>query len=576
MKQPNSKKHRRANRDETAYLYERLSRDDNLEGESYSIQNQKKLLSKVAKEKGYANLVHFEDDGISGVTMNRPGFIKMMNGLEAGKAAAVFVKDLSRLGRNYIEVGRLMEDYFPENDIRLVAVSDNIDTDEGDNDLTPIRNLFNEWYARDISKKCRLSNKIRGTSGKPLGQPPYGYKKDPEDDKHWLVDDEAAAIVRRIFQMVLNGYGTEQVADRLTRDMVLTPRYYWKEKGIKRAGKDCDRPPHRWNTSTVIKILTTEEYCGDVINFKTFTKSYKNKKRRENDPENWVVFRDVNEAIVERESWKLVQQRRGTMRKCKPKDEEPHIFGGILVCADCGRNLHYHFNQRNHDIKYFVCSNYKGNRGTCQSTHYVRLEFLERVVLGEIRRLTRYVTKNEAEFEQAIAGYALDAVEAAQKQKKRELAALRRRDDELSALFDKALAGNMAGTISDARFKEASDRYDTEQADVRQRIKALEKELDKEKDRALTTDAFVAIVRRYTRARKLTARMLNELVERIEVHHAEKVDGVHVQRITIHYNCIGTVDIPDELDLPAPEVMMNTRKGVVAYEPGKAGEQIAG
>ncbi len=260
----------------------------------------------------------------------------------------------------------------------------------------------------------------------------------------------------------------------------------------------------------------------------------------------------------------------------KPNEEEPHIFGGILVCADCGRNLHYHFNQRNHDIKYFVCSNYKGNRGTCQSTHYVRLDFLERVVLGEIRRLTRYVTQNEAKFEQAMAGYALDVREAEQRQKKRDLAALRRRDDELSALFDKALAGNMAGTISDVRFKEASDRYDTEQAEVRQNIRVLEKELEKERDRALTTDGFLAIVRKYTRARKLTPRMLNELVERIEVSHAEKVDGVHVQRITIHYNCIGTIDIPAELELPVPDVVVNTRKGVmVAYEPGKAVEQIA-
>ena len=226
-----------------AFLYERLSRDDNLEGESYSIGNQKKLLAKVAKEKGYTNLVHFLDDGISGVTMDRPGFVEMICQLEQGKAAAVFVKDLSRLGRNYIEVGRLTEEFFPDHDIRLVAVSDNIDTAEGENELAPIRNLFNEWYARDISKKRRISNKIKGNAGEPMGQPPYGYIKDPNDPKHWIVDDEAARVVRRVYSMTLEGFGTEQIAAQLEKDDVLTPRAYWLTKGIKRPGKGKQQPP---------------------------------------------------------------------------------------------------------------------------------------------------------------------------------------------------------------------------------------------------------------------------------------------------------------------------------------------
>ena len=239
MKQSNNKK----SRDVTAFLYERLSRDDNLEGESYSIGNQKKLLAKVAKEKGYTNLVHFLDDGISGVTMDRPGFVEMICQLEQGKAAAVFVKDLSRLGRNYIEVGRLTEEFFPDHDIRLVAVSDNIDTAEGENELAPIRNLFNEWYARDISKKRRISNKIKGNAGEPMGQPPYGYIKDPNDPKHWIVDDEAAQVVRRVYSMTLEGFGTEQIAAQLEKDDVLTPRAYWLTKGIKRPGKGKQQPP---------------------------------------------------------------------------------------------------------------------------------------------------------------------------------------------------------------------------------------------------------------------------------------------------------------------------------------------
>ena len=322
MKQSNNKK----SRDVTAFLYERLSRDDNLEGESYSIGNQKKLLAKVAKEKGYTNLVHFLDDGISGVTMDRPGFVEMICQLEQGKAAAVFVKDLSRLGRNYIEVGRLTEEFFPNHDIRLVAVSDNIDTAEGENELAPIRNLFNEWYARDISKKRRISNKIKGNAGEPMGQPPYGYIKDPNDPKHWIVDDEAAQVVRRVYSMTLEGFGTEQIAAQLEKDDVLTPRAYWLTKGIKRPGKGKQQPPTKWNSSTITKILSLQEYCGDILNFKTYSKSYKNKKRIDNDRENWVVFQDVHEAIIERAVYEQVQQKRGKIVSAAPTMENTICF----------------------------------------------------------------------------------------------------------------------------------------------------------------------------------------------------------------------------------------------------------
>lgn len=361
MKQSNNKK----SRDVTAFLYERLSRDDNLEGESYSIGNQKKLLTKVAKEKGYTNLVHFLDDGISGVTMDRPGFVEMIQQLEQGKAAAAFVKDLSRLGRNYIEVGRLTEEFFPERDIRLVAVSDNIDTAEGDNELAPIRNLFNEWYARDISKKRRISNKIKGNAGEPMGQPPYGYMKDPDNPKRWIVDDEAAQVVKHIYGMTLDGMGTEQIASQLEREEILTPRAYWLKKGVKRPGKGKQQPPTKWNSSTITKILSLQEYCGDILNFKTYSKSYKNKKRIENDRENWVVFKDVHEPIIDRAVWEQVQQKRGKVRKRRTNEGEKNMFSGLLVCADCGNNLHFHFNQGNPEIRYFNCSNYKGNRGTC-------------------------------------------------------------------------------------------------------------------------------------------------------------------------------------------------------------------
>ena len=563
MKQSNNNK---KSRDVTAFLYERLSRDDNMDGESYSIGNQKKLLTKVAKEKGYTNLVHFFDDGISGVTMDRPGFADMIQQLEQGKAAAVFVKDLSRLGRNYIEVGRLTEEFFPNHDIRLVAVSDNIDTDEGENELAPIRNLFNEWYARDISKKRRISNKIKGNAGEPMGQPPYGYIKDPENPKRWIVDEEAARVVRRIYRMTLEGVGTEQIAAKLEEDGILTPRAYWHSKGINRPGKVKDLPPTHWNSSSVIKMLSVQEYCGDVLNFKTYSKSYKNKKRLENDRENWAIFKDVHEPIIERAVFEQVQQKRGKMRKRQAKDGERSMFSGLLVCADCGSNLHFHFNQGNPEIKYFNCSNYKGNRGTCGSTHYVRVDFLEQVVLGEIRRLTKYAGLYEDDFLKEVIGHSRQAEETERRLKEKELKSLLARDDELDGLFERIYEDNVSGKLSDDRFAKMSRRYEEEQKELSEKIKKLRTEIEKQSSRATSTDMFVSIVRKYTRARKLTPRMLNELVEKIEVYNAEKIDGEWVQRLRIHYNCVGEMNIPNEPALPIPAVTVNTRKGVfVSY-----------
>ena len=563
MKQSNNNK---KSRDVTAFLYERLSRDDNMDGESYSIGNQKKLLIKVAKEKGYTNLVHFFDDGISGVTMDRPGFADMIQQLEQGKAAAVFVKDLSRLGRNYIEVGRLTEEFFPNHDIRLVAVSDNIDTDEGENELAPIRNLFNEWYARDISKKRRISNKIKGNAGEPMGQPPYGYIKDPENPKRWIVDEEAARVVRRIYRMTLEGVGTEQIAAKLEEDGVLTPRAYWQSKGINRPGKVKDLPPTHWNSSSVIKMLSVQEYCGDILNFKTYSKSYKNKKRLENDRENWAIFKDVHEPIIERAVFEQVQQKRGKMRKRQAKDGERSMFSGLLVCADCGSNLHFHFNQGNPEIKYFNCSNYKGNRGTCGSTHYVRVDFLEQVVLGEIRRLTKYAGLYEDDFLKEVIGHSRQAEETERRLKEKELKSLLARDDELDGLFERIYEDNVSGKLSDDRFAKMSRRYEEEQKELSEKIKKLRSEIEKQSSRATSTDMFVSIVRKYTRARKLTPRMLNEPVEKIEVYNAEKIDGEWVQRLRIHYNCVGEMNIPNEPALPIPAVTVNTRKGVfVSY-----------
>ena len=515
---------------------------------------------------GYKTLQYFTDDGVSGVTMDRPGFKAMMAELEKGYAQAVFVKDLSRLGRNYVEVGKLMDTFFPEHDIRLVAVSDAIDTFEGESEMAPIKNVFNEWYARDISKKRRISNKIKGNSGIPMGPPPYGYKKDPDDPKHWVIDEEAAAVVRRIYDMHLGGLGIEQIASRLEQDGVLTPRAYWMSKGVNRPGKTKELPPTHWNQSSVLKILTQQAYCGDVINFKTYSKSYKLKKRLDNDPENWVIFRDVHEPIIDRGTWEKVQSKRKNIRKRKAFDGEVSLFSGLLVCADCGCNMHFHFNQANHDIRYFNCSNYKGNRGTCPSTHYVRADFLEEVVLGEIKRLTKYATAYEEQFAQAVMGFSQKNAASDREALKKNLYAMQARDRELDTLFERIYEDNVAGKLSDERFARMSKKYDEEQKELAQKIRAARDAIDKSSAKEVTADMFISTVRKYTRAKKLTQRMVNELIDHIEVHQAEKVDGVWEQRLTIHYNCVGVIDIPEALPIPAPEVTMNTRKGVyVSY-----------
>ena len=547
----------------------------NLDGESYSITNQKKLLTKAAKDQGFTNLVTFTDDGISGVTMNRPGYQAMKAELEADHAAAVFVKDLSRLGRNYIEVGRLMEEFFPAHDIRLISISDGIDTREGDNELAPIRNLFNEWYARDISKKKRISNKIRGNSGEPLGPPPYGYQKDPADPKHWIIEPEAAAVVRRIYTLYLEGKGTEQIGAELEEAGIPTPTAYWIKMGVGRGrGSMPTKGSSNWNRASLIRILTNQEYCGDLINFKTYSKSYKLKARIPNEPENMAVFKNAHEAIIDRATWERTQNKRKNIRKRKAFDGEVSIFSGLITCADCGSNMNFHFNQRNHEICFFNCSNYKGNRGgTCESTHYIRVDFLEQVVLGEIRRLTKFATVYEDQFAEAVMQLSVQNAEADREAQQKNLWAMEARDRELAwhrqkilgevdKLFERIYEDNVSGKLTDERFARMSERYDAEQKELAEKIKVARKALEKSSAKTLTKELFLSTVRKYTRARKLTQTMVNELIDHIEVHQAVKVDGVWEQRLTIHYNVIGPVIIPEELPLPAPEVTVNTRKGV--------------
>ena len=568
MKQ-SSKKHELG----TAALYCRLSRDDNMDSESNSIQNQRKILQKAAKDKGYTDTIFFVDDGITGTTMKRPGFQKMLTAIESWYISAVFVKYLSRLGRNYIEVGKMTEEFFPLHDIRLVAVSDGVDSDEGEDDFTAFKNIMNEYYAKDISKKRRIVNKMKGNAGVPLSPPPYGYIKNPDDPRFWVVEPEAAEVVRRIYCMALEGYGLAEIAARLAADGVVNPTYYWRSRGTSRGGSKSTVEPTKWGHTTVKKILTLQEYCGDVINFKSYSKSYKMKKRIENPEENRAIFLNVHEAIIDRQTWEKVQAlQKGTRRKKPTVTQEPSVFSGLLKCPECGGNLNFHFNQNNHDIKFFSCQNHNSGYRKCSKTHYIRLDFLEQVVLYEVKRLACFASEYENDFIKAMIGRSAKVAENTALRKQRELDALTARDRELDMLFERLYEDNVAGKIDDARFAKMSKRYEQEQGENAKKIKALRLELKKDESKRMDIDDFLETVRRYTDATTITKRMVAELIDHIEVYHAEKQDGVTNQRVVIYYNCIGAFDVPDRRKIPEADIIMETRKGVaLSYAP----EQVA-
>ena len=553
----------------TAALYCRLSRDDNMGNESNSISNQKKILQKAAKDKGYSDTIFFVDDGITGTTMKRPGFQKMITAIEAGYISAVFVKDLSRLGRNYIEVGKLTEEFFPLHDVRLVAVSDGVDSDEGEDDFTPFKNIMNEYYAKDISKKRRIVNKMKGNAGIPLSPPPYGYIKNPDDPRFWVVDPEAADVVRRIYRMALEGYGLAETAAALGADGIVNPTYYWRSKGTSRGGSKSTLEPTKWGHTTIKKILTTQEYCGDVINFKSYSKSYKMKKRIENPEENRAIFLNVHEAIIDRPTWEKVQAlKAGTRRKRPTVTQEPSVFSGVMKCPECGGNLNFHFNQNNHDIKFFSCQNHNSGLRKCSSTHYIRLDFLEQVVLYEVHRLACFANEYENDFIKAMVGRSAKVAENERVRKKRELDALLARDWELDTLFERLYEDNVSGKIDDARFAKMAKRYEQEQGENAGRIKTLRLEVKKLDEKRMDVDDFLETVRRYTDATKITKRMVAELIDHIEVYPAVKEDGVTNQRVTIHYNCIGVFEVPDRRKIPERDILLETRRGVaLSYAP---------
>lgn len=544
----------------TAALYCRLSRDDEIDGESNSISNQKKLLKKVAAEYGYLQTQIFVDDGISGGTFDRPGFRAMEQGIIDGEIDAVFVKDMSRLGRDYLQCGYYTEHFFPDNDIHFVAVNDGVDSDKGENELTPVKNIFNEWFIRDTSRKIRTSHRIKGNSGESLSKPPYGYKKDPEDSKHWLIDDIPAGVVKRIFKLYTDGKGTEQIAGILQNDHVLTPNSYALEMGFKVSGKKAvDK--YQWRSSTISKILAQEEYCGSIINFKTYSKSYKNKKRRQNARENWAIFEGVNEPIIDRVLFEKVQQKRGRIHNKKRKDAEHNMFSGLLVCSDCGSNLHFHFNQGNDSIQYFSCSNNNSRNRTCPTTHYIRTSFLEEIVLCDINRVIAFTNQYKDDFLQILMNSSGTEMQKQISTAQSEIEKLQNRNSEIDRLFNAVYEDKIKGIVTEERFLRMTQSYEAEQSENKRRMQELSEQLKSRADKIDTAKLFLNIIDKTTHLEVLTADIVREFIDKIVVHHRERLNGVDTQKVEIFYNVIGKFEIPPDL-IPKEPVTLDTRQGV--------------
>lgn len=545
-----------------AALYCRLSRDDGTESESNSIGNQKKLLSQKAKEMGLTDTKYYVDDGYTGTNFNRPGFQQLIDDIEIGLVSAVMVKDLSRLGRDYVSVGNYTDSYFPEHNIRFIAVNDAIDSDEGESEIAPFKNILNEMYARDISKKIRSSHRLRGSMGEPLSQPPYGYMKSPENKKKWIIDPEAATVVKSIFKMCLDGKGNETIARELQENKVLIPMAYWRSKGLNRGGKKTQTNPYKWCKTTVQKILSQQEYCGDIINFKTYSKSFKNKTRYENSKENWAVFKDVNEPIIDRETFETVQKFISKTKRRAPKKEngERSIFNGLIYCGDCHSKMRYHTSTSNKEIHYFTCSDNKVDyRGKCPGRHYVRAEALEEVVKLELRRLVEMLEIDESYFAQLLLRKNDEEREKDKKFLESELQKAIARSNTVSQLYEKLYEDNVIGKVSDEWFVELSHKYEKERMDLKAKIADTRHKIEELKNNNSEYEKFISAIRRFMQMDNLTSPLLRELIDHIDIFETEGTGKSRTQRIVIYYRFIGYIELPNTAKQTH---IADTRKGV--------------
>ena len=527
--------------DKITALYCRLSRDDELAGESNSITNQKSILSKYAKENNFQNIKFFVDDGYSGTTFTRPAFMEMMELAENGKIGTIIVKDHSRLGRNRLVVGQLLEEDFVRLNIRYIAIMDNIDSSKGLNDFLPIQDWFNEMHAKNTSQKVRAVLKNKGDSGISLANNvPYGYKKDENDKTKWLIDETSAEVVKEIFNLFIQGHGTFEIARILRERKILTPSEYNSSISTNLNAQEYQ---YKWCGTTVAGILDRQEYIGDTVNFKSTTRSYKDKTRINLPKEDRKIFKNTHEPIIDEYTWNIAKQLRNNRQK-RAKSGKKSIFSGLLFCNDCGKKMY--FQSPVVDLKakdHYRCSSYKHDTSACTS-HYISDEVLQIIVLENIQRVISYMKDYEDLFiKEQLAKFTQDEIKKISKSKK-ELEKAKNRIIEIDNLFMHIYEDNVSGKISDDRFRNLSFNYDKEQQELKLKIEQLSKNIENTEKKDTDITQFISNVKKYTEIEHLSAEILNELIEKIIIHQQEKIDGKKTQEIDIYYRGVGIISFP--------------------------------
>lgn len=523
-------------------LYCRLSQDDGREGESNSIVNQKALLNEYARKQHFKNLRYFVDDGYSGTNFDRPSFREMEQMIENGEIGIVIVKDMSRLGRNYLQVGMYTDVIFPNNDVRFIAVNDNVDSAvQAEFDMTPIRNFCNELYARDTAKKITSSFRIKGEQGRHLSvNPPFGYVKDEKDKNNWLIDEEAAEIVRYIFRLCAEGFGPSQIANRLRKEKVLTPTAYKKQK----KGEMLPKEPFKWEKGTIARILEHIDYLGHTENFKTRKKNFHSKNRVWNDKADRMLFENTHPAIIDENTFNIVQEVRS--HKHRPtKTGKVSLFSGKVFCADCGAKLYFNTtNKSTENQDSFTCSNYRSNTGTC-TAHYIRNVTLYKMVFRHIQNVLSYIQQFESVFVKKEMQKSRAEQEETVERAKVDIVTLKRRDEDLDILFKRIYEDSVTGRLSAERFDKLAADYETEQKELRKKIGELQYLIDNKEHEMYDLKLFLKNVRKYTDPEELTAEMLNDLIDKILVHAPDRSNGQRTQKIEIYYKAVGVIEIPD-------------------------------
>ena len=535
--------------DRITALYCRLSRDDEMQGDSNSIRNQKAILQKYADDGGFTNTSFFVDDGYSGTNFDRPDWQRLMGLVDEGKVGTIIVKDMSRLGRDYLKVGMYTEMIFPNADVRFIAINNGVDSDnQTENDMTPIINIFNEFYAKDTSRKIRAVFKAKGQAGKPLcTNPPYGYIKDAQDKTRWIVDESAAEVVRDIFRLCIQGYGVSQIANEMTKRHILNPTAHAKANSIGIPDNRENADDYTWVDSTISHMLSRQEYLGHTVNFKTYRKSYKQKKQLKRDPSEWQVFKNTHEAIIDQETFDIVQRIRDGRRRWTPMGEMP-ILSGMVFCADCGSKLYQVRGRKLPQSEYMVCATYRKKGKHLCTSHQIRNSVIEEQLLEGIRNITAYAREHEAEFVQMVTQKSQEELNRSLRDSKRELEQALSRIRKLDGIIQHLYEDNVEGKVSDERFSKMSASYEEEQHTLESRAIELKALIASEKERSASVDGFLKLVRKYTDIQELTAEVIREFVEKVYVYQAERISGYKVQRIRIVWNCIGDFTPPSDED----------------------------